>query len=169
MKTIHTKDAWKCLMDKVYDEVKEVGIDPKEDEYTVYQPYGEDGTLTFSIVEEDDGERTLKQVISDNILFLPPIEAHLSLYTSDDPNDARTVLDMQDEIGRMFMAANDLAVEKGFDMPNEDFTCVQPYKDNQAITVVLDGEGENRGIRYVVNDTTVVLPPINQVLHVYAR
>lgn len=153
-------------MSIVYTEVEKMGIDSRIDEYTVHQPYADDGTLTFGIEEDGNGERTLSQKISDDMLSLSLIKGRLSIYASSESSD---VLDYQEEMGRLMVEGKDLALSKVFDVTTEDWTCVQPYNDGQAISVFVKGVVDKRTISYLGSDTKIVLPPIDEILHVYAK
>lgn len=60
-----------------------------------------------------------------------------------------------------------LAIERGFDIKHDDFMLVQPFDDNQAITVIAQGKGKDREIKIFVNDETFILPKESGVLDIF--
>lgn len=58
----------------------ELGIDIKEDEYTVVQPYEDGNAIIIRVVEEEDG-RTIKVEVSDSVVVLPAKDGVLDVFT----------------------------------------------------------------------------------------
>lgn len=57
----------------------ELGIDIKEGEYVIVQPYGDGNAIIIRVVEEEDG-RTIKVEVSDSVVVLPAKDGVLDVF-----------------------------------------------------------------------------------------
>lgn len=57
----------------------ELGIDLKEDEYVIVQPYEDGNAIIIRVVEEEDG-RTIKVEVSDSVVVLPTKDGVLDVF-----------------------------------------------------------------------------------------
>ena len=59
--------------------LEELEIDPKEDEYTIIQPYGDGNAIIIRVVDDEDG-RTIKAEVSDTVVVLPAKDGVLDVF-----------------------------------------------------------------------------------------
>lgn len=62
------------------EKAKELGIDVKEDDFTIVQPYDDGQSITISVADED-GERTMKTVVNDSTIVLEKHKGTLDIFT----------------------------------------------------------------------------------------
>ena len=64
-----------------------------------------------------------------------------------------------------------IAIENGLDPKTDDFTIIQPYSDNQAISlsVTTDNESKKRNVSVVVDNGTIILEEKKGTLNVYEK
>ncbi|MDT2640663.1 2-hydroxyacyl-CoA dehydratase [Enterococcus dongliensis] len=76
---LDTQNEMSMLYESAQPQIKEVGIDVKEDEFMIIQPYDNGNVIIFEVVEEDGG-RTVKQKVFDAGIVLPKKEGTLDIF-----------------------------------------------------------------------------------------
>ena len=73
------------------------------------------------------------------------------------------------EAKNLIEAVEKIAIENGLDPKRDDFTIIQPYSDNQAISLSVTTDNKNRNISVVVDSNTIILKEKKGVLNVYEK
>lgn len=168
MTVIHTKQGFDDLNAIYIDLLKTHGINHATDEFTVHQPYCDTQSLSIGI-EEEYGERTMTQHITDSVLFLEPINGYFDVLEYREEFGDAEPIDVLSDPATLIERAKTLARSHGLDIITEDFTVIQPYVCGLGATITVTGQGEDRTVRLAFDDTTFVLPSIDAQLHVFAE
>lgn len=156
-------------MNAIYiDLLKAHGINHATDEFTVHQPYADTQSLSIGI-EEENGERTMTQRITDSVLFLEPINGYYDVLEYRAEFGDAEPIDVLSDPTSLIERASTLAQSYGLDITTEEFTVIQPYVYGLGVTITVSGQGEDRSVHLAFDDTTFVLPPIDAELHVLAE
>jgi len=75
------------------------------------------------------------------------------------------------EAKNLIEAVEKIAIENGLDPKRDDFTVIQPYSNNQAISlsVTTDNESKKRNVSVVVDNGTIILEEKKGTLNVYEK
>lgn len=75
------------------------------------------------------------------------------------------------EAKNLIGAVEKIAIENGLDPKRDDFTVIQPYSNNQAISlsVTTDNESKKRNVSVVVDSNTIILKEKKGILNVYEK
>lgn len=76
---LDTQNEMRMLYENAKPQFEELGLDVKEDEFMIIQPY-DDGNIIIFEVEEEDGVRSVKQKVFDAGVVLPKREGTLDIF-----------------------------------------------------------------------------------------
>lgn len=77
---VDTQEVIEGIGRKAIDAAKSEGLDVKEDEFTVVQPYTDTQAVLFRVAEDDEGTRGIAIDVRDAVIILPKINEHLDIY-----------------------------------------------------------------------------------------